>query len=266
MGSQSEKADRCKYFEGLFSPYIHGELKREDRSALAEHLHECETCSEQFGLAWKAAAQEATGAPLESRFGRRRPSRISLWLILMASLTGILVLGWSGILRSDRTRFPALKRRTIVDEELGRMIAVQTELLESMVDPLRGSQQTISHALRGEALDYFESLAKLRDSQEARASLEAHFHSLFRAVDPEVGGRSWDRREFLEELEKKGIPTAVPVTILSASPRVILCSVAWGERPAFAFLVREQLPGQEESRISASVPPFRLAYLLLSRP
>ena len=92
-------------------------------------------------------------------------------------------------------------------------------------------------------------------------------------MDPVIGGREWERREFLEDLDTSGLPPIVLVSVMSATRRVILCSITWGKRPAFAFLVREkagqrsETGGQRESAGPLSLEdPFLLTYLLLSRP
>ena len=88
-----------------------------------------------------------------------------------------------------------------------------------------------------------------------------------------IGGREWSRREWFEDLDRSGLPPIVLVSVLSATRQVLLCSITWGKRPAFAFLVREKkptppdaIPRSDARGIFSVEEPFRLTYLLLSRP
>jgi hypothetical protein len=155
------------------------------------------------------------------------------------------------------------------------MIAVQTELLKALVGPLRGAEEHVSHVARGAALDFFEKL-----DQAGRESVPsgreppwaASFHRDFRAADPEPGGRDWDRNEFLAKMLAEGMPKVVLVRVHSAFRQVMLCTVTWGERPAFGWLLRDPLgevtPGEDAGGADRGPvdAPFRLAYLLFSRP
>ncbi len=273
-----EQVDRCKYFEGLFSPYISGDLDSVDRKALAQHLHECESCSENFRLSWQAATGFQNNG---SRFGsratksrRRRGGRPVVWLLLFFSLVGLIAMALLGpfdaqgeglreMAGGGKTRVKGPK--PLIQEEIGRMIAVQTRLLEALVDPLRGTEQQVSHAERGAAMDFFEALAKRtkawqqnRGPQTGKA-FESCFHPLFRAVDAGPGGRSFDRGEFLGTLYQQGIPPVVLVQVKATTRDTLLCTLAWGKRPAYGFLLKD--PKAQKGQLQ-----YHLAYLMLSKP
>ncbi|HHI79054.1 MAG TPA: zf-HC2 domain-containing protein [Planctomycetes bacterium] len=276
-----EQVDRCKYFEGLFSPYIEGELDSVDRKALAQHLHECETCSENFRLSWQAATGfRNSGRRFGSsrkKSGNRRGGRPVVWLLLFFSLVGLIAMAILGPFDSGGRGLREMAQggggreqrslgpKPLIQEEIGRMISVQTRLLEALVDPLRGTQQQVSHAQRGAAMDYFETYQKRSEAWKAQKNdqtgkaFESCFHPLFRAVDAGPGGRSFDRGEFLGSLYQKGIPPVVLVQVKAATRDTLLCQLAWGKRPAFAFLLK--VPDSQPGHLR-----YRLAYLMLSKP
>ncbi len=293
-----DRVERCRYFENLFSPYIAGDLDGPERRALAQHLHECEACAETFRLSWQAATG-LKGDALRRRpreGGTRLPSRRALWLVTLFCLAGLFVLGSVGLLEGDGRGLgeevgERAAPRRLVDERLARLIAVQTDLLASIVEPLRGARGRVSHAARGEAMDYFEALASLRarllkagsgsgaeegSSPQARGpegrpafpSLAEAFHPFFRAVDPLPGGRAWSRAEWLEEWAKQPLPEAVLVSVDHADRRAILCTITWGKRPALAFLLRRGMEPPEGVRPGPgeTFEPFVLAYLLFAKP
>lgn len=256
--------DRCGYFENLFSPYIDGSLDAPERKALAEHLHDCEGCAEQFGLTWrKVASQASAGSTPPTGRPRRRNSNTGLWLLALLCLSGVVVLGAMGLLDtggggSSLDLFQSRTRGKLQDQ-LAEMVSVQTDLMKALVGPLRDEEPTVTHAARGEAKDYFERLTSRRGQEEGDPMWEADLHPLFRAADPAPGGRDWSRREFVEKLNQGGLPPVLLVRVVSAFRDVIFCQVTWGERPAYAWLLREA--PQAEREIA-----FRLGYLLFSRP
>lgn len=257
--------DRCRYFEGLFSPYIDGGLDDAERRALADHLHECERCTQQFGLSWRRAT--ARLRPKSSEKGRRK-SGSGVWILAIASLLGVSLLGAMGFLdASENGRFDPLGRtaKNAMDEELGRMLHVQTSLLEAVVDPLRGTRQTISHAARGQARDFVERLEAIRSSERTGLELLEDFseiiHPLLRVTDPQPGGRTWNRIEWLEEVGREGIPAVVLVEVVSAFREVLFVRLTWGKRPAYAWLLPEV-----EGEKSSSTTRFVLSFLLFAEP
>ncbi len=273
-----EQVDRCKYFEGLFSPYISGDLDSVDRKALAQHLHECEPCSENFRLSWQAATGFHQNG---NRFGsgrkksrRRRAGRPVVWLLLFFSLVGLIAMAILGPFDSRGGNLRDIagggeKRvvgpKPLIQEEIGRMIAVQTRLLEALVDPLRGTEQQVSHAERGAALDFFEAFERRTKAWQKNKNpvtgkaFESCFHPLFRAVDTGPGGRSYDSAEFLGTLYQKGIPPVVLVQVKATTRDTLLCTLAWGKRPAYGFLLKD--PKAQKGQLQ-----YRLAYLMLSKP
>jgi hypothetical protein len=154
--------------------------------------------------------------------------------------------------------------KPLIQEEIGRMMSVQTRLLEALVDPLRGTEQQVSHAERGAAMDFFEAFEKRtkawqknKGDREGKA-FEACFHPLFRAVDSGPGGRSYDRGEYLGTLYQKGIPPVVLVQVKATTRDTLLCTLAWGKRPAYGFLLKDSKAEKGELQ-------YRLAYLMLSK-
>ncbi|MCA8969929.1 MAG: zf-HC2 domain-containing protein [Planctomycetes bacterium] len=259
--------DRCRYFEGLFSPYIAGGLDEVERHALAEHLHACEVCSQQFGISWRrATASIAKERPQPTR--TRSRSRAGLWLLVVSTLVGVTVLGAMGLLdAAEGKRFDPLGRgqQRAMDEELGRMLHVQTALLEAVVEPLRGARQTVSHAARGAAQDFVERVEAIRNESkpvlEVLAKLDAEFHPLLRVTDPAPGGRSWNRMEWLEAVGREGMSPVILVEVVAAYRDVIFARITWGKRPAFAWL----LP-IEDAGAAGPVQRFVLAFLLFAEP
>lgn len=258
--------DRCRYFEGLFSPYIAGGLDDEERRALADHLHECERCSQQFGLSWRRATSSFKSAPREKK--KRRSSGSGLWILAIASLLGVSLLGALGFLdAAEGKRFDPLGRsaKRAMDEEIGRMLHVQTALLEAIVDPLRGTRQTISHAAKGQARDFVDGIEKIRSSDrkglEALEDFAKLVHPLLRVTDPQPGGRSWNRIEWLEAVGREDLPAVVLVEVVSAFREVVFVRLTWGDRPAYAWL----LPEPEASE-SSTTRRFVLSFLLFAEP
>ena len=256
--------DRCGYFEGLFSPYIAGDLDDAERRALAEHLHDCERCTQQFGLSWRRATSRISAVKPGSETKRKRRKRGSgLWILAIASLLGVSLLGAMGYLDAAESQHldpfqRGAQRR--MDEELGRMLHVQTALLQAVVEPLRGTQQTVSHAQRGLARDFVEALEALRgkagaSKQDLRRGFEELAHLLLRVSDPGPGGRSWTRAEFLESIEREGLPPVVLVDVVSAFREVLFLRMTWGKRPVYAWLLRG--PDSEEAAGS-----FQLAFMV----
>lgn len=257
-------ADRCRYYEGLFSPYIAGGLEDDERRALAEHLHECEHCSQQFGLSWRQAAAKFRSAKSpEKKRGRR--SGNGLWILAIASLVGVSLLGAIGLLdASEGQRFDPFGRsnKMAMEEELGRMLHVQTTLLEAVVDPLRGTRQTISHAARGQVRDFVDRINALQEAPTPQAQLEgftAMMHPLVRVTDPQPGGRSWNRVEWLESVARDGVEPVVLVEVVSAYRDVLFVRMTWGDRPVFVWLLPEV-----ESEDSNEVRRFVLGFMLFA--
>ena len=263
--------DRCRYFESLFSPYIAGDLDGHDRRALADHLQGCEDCAERFGQSWrKATARLSEKQQQTSRRGRRSSS--GLWLLAIVCLAGVAALGAMGLLDEGESGsgldiFQAKKRRQY-DEEVARMIAVQTELLKAVVEPLRGGNNHVSHAARGEARDFVEALRALeRDKQKQPAAdwlgrVNATLHTSFRATEPGRGGKDWDREAFLGELHANGLPRVVLVEVVAAYRDVNFVRVTWGDRPAFAWLLRKE--SDEGTEPAEGTPSHVLAYLVFA--
>jgi hypothetical protein len=268
MDPEAEKS-RCQYFESLFSPYIDGTLDEVERKALAEHLHECEACAQRFGLTWREVTNKVAGDPATRRLRGVRRRSSGIWVLAIFCLAGVTALGAMGLLDNADSGSDLFHRqdRALVGEEIARIIDVQTELLKAVVEPLRGADHHISHATRGEAMDFFQRL-QASGSRSVPPGTEpawtAEFHRLFRAADPCPGGRDWDREEFLGDLAKTGLPRMVLTRVVSGYRSVIFCEVTWGERPAFAWLVRERAEADEPP--SEEPRPFRLAFLVLSEP
>lgn len=303
--------DRCRYFEGLFSPYIAGGLDEEERRALAEHLHACERCSQQFGLSWRRASARLSKASTTKSTARAKSASNGsrgLWVLAIASLLGVSFLGAMGLLdASEGGGLDPLNRgqKRRMDDEIARMIHVQTTLLESVVEPMRGTRQTVSHAARGHARDFVESLTALGFGAQASSSAAASardtaaaeelptkdareeakrkiiefksvLHPLLRVRDPQPGGRNWNRAEWIEALLRDGAPPVVLVEVVSAYREVLFVRLTWGDRPAFAWLLRseeseESSADSESSAESADastakqelrVPDFQLAFLV----
>lgn len=235
--------DRCRYYEGLFSPYIAGGLDERERHALANHLHGCEPCSERFGASWRQATARFSLPSLKSKAATTK-SRAGLWILIASTLLGVLVLGAMGFLdASEGKRFDPLGRQQsqAMEEELGRMLHVHTALLEAVVEPLRGARQVIPHAARGQARDFVERLEGIRKSEDVLLTklerIDREFHPLLRVSDPTPGGRTWNRMEWLEALGRDGLPATVLVEVVAAYRDVIFARVTWGPRPAFAWLL-----------------------------
>ncbi len=275
--------DRCRYFEGLFSPYIDGELETGDRRALAEHLHNCESCSQKFGYTWRGLAKDPSNDS-GRRFGtgkrkKKGNQRRTLWMVMLASAVAVIYLfGNDGKFGSNSGRgFNIPRGRTIVDEEVARMMALNNRVIGRLVDALDVSGLHVSHAARGEARDFFEALGKA-DPEETRI-LAPFFHSLFRAVDTKGFQRiERDVKSMLSHLNASGMPQVVLVEVKSADRNALLCSITWGKRPAYAWLVREapqdsKAEGQKEedpeegdSEKPSFEGTFRLAELWFRTP
>ena len=262
--------DRCRYFESLFSPYIAGGLDGQDRRALAEHLQGCENCAERFGQSWRKATARLTEKQPLTR--RRRRGSTGLWLLAIVCLAGVAALGAMGLLDEGESGsgldiFQSKKRRRY-DEEVARMIAVQTELLKAVVEPLRAGGSHISHAARGEARDFVEAIRGLERSKSTKAAADwlarvnATLHPSFRAAEPGRGGKDWDREAFLGELHRNGLPRVVLVEVVAAYRMVNFVRITWGDRPAFAWLLRKEF--DEGVEASEGSPSHLLAYLVFA--
>jgi len=272
MEASRDDVDRCKYFEGLFSPYIEGGLDTEQRQALAEHIKDCESCSEKFGMSWRALAQADTNP---KRFGsaRRRsrsfPQARLLWFLLAASLIGLLMLSASGLLGEGAGLSPLRRGKKsaprLVDEELARMLTLDNRLLTAMVEVLQRPGQTISHAARGEARDFVDAWnleqELLVDRELASNRL---LHSLFRAVDLAPGGAQWDRQAWIQEL-RKGRPKLVLISVDHFTRDSLALTAALGDRAARLILVREEVEGEELAK-GQRADALRLAWLALEKP
>ncbi|MEZ5990294.1 MAG: zf-HC2 domain-containing protein [Planctomycetota bacterium] len=247
----AEQADRCKYFEGLFSPYMAGELASEERQALAEHIRACESCSEAFGLAWKAFARVDVD---KGRFGRGRATdrrgasqRRMLWVLCLVSLAGLVLLsaaGWIG----GQGRNPLREGKTpvglLVDESLAEMLTLQTRLMKALSEPVIAPPERIPHAAQGEVRDFVEAWSARPEPGPAReALLDRALHRMFRAVDLAPGGREWDRLEMLGEW-RAAMPRLVLVEVEHASRDTATVKLVVGDRPARAVLVREPRDGE----------------------
>lgn len=284
--------DRCRYFEGPFSPYIAGGLDEEERRALAEHLHGCERCSQQFGLSWRRATSRIADTKAKTRPKARNRSG-GLWVLAIASLLGVSLLGAMGLLDATEGRGLDPMQRGVqrkMDDEIARMIHVQTTLLEAVVDPMRGTRQTITHAARGHAKDFVERLRragtaapKSAKMEEGLAELKALFHPLLRVRDPQPGGRNRNRAEWIEASLRDGIPPVVLVEVVAAYREVVFARITWGDRPTLAWLLRtpddatggDKQSGTAESEAGTSaeaqqdaesappsIPAYQLAFLV----
>jgi len=257
---RSEPERGCTYYERLFSPYIHGGLDSNQRVELADHLRDCERCSEQFGAAWKVATAATAGEITDAaRYYPRPISPLILWVALVLGCLGVAIFSWS-----DFTPRPDPLRSIATDERVTRLLEVQTDLLDSMVDPLRGVEHRVTAEVKSEVVGFFQSLRKAKQLSNATGTGFAdHLHEFFRACDPAVGGRVWSREEFMLDLAGGALPAVTLVSVINASRRFVLCRVTWGQRPAFAILTRGRKPSPEIFDASA---PLRLTYLLMSRP
>lgn len=268
--AQPYSPERCRYYEGLFSPYIQGQLDADTRRALAEHLHECEGCAERFGLAWRAEATEKAGGEL-SPVGERLKTTVGpgrrrlLWILIAACGFGVvLLLGRGEGFGQSELPLPSPQRR--VDEEIARTLALQNRLLEVLVEPLRGAELHVSHAARGEARDWFESFERAREKGVGDAA--RRLHSLVRTIDQSPGGGKRDREAILATWQRDGIPHLVLVEVRDATRQTLLCRATWGVRPVYLFLVREEQPGDGEGGeiFGPGWPPMRLALALFTEP
>lgn len=259
-------ADRCRYFKGLFSPYITGRLEPPEGRALAEHLQHCEVCSGEFGRVWREAATAAAGRiPFERRRRRPLPGGLGIWLLLIGSFLGILVLGVIGLL--DRSKglpggpLVGVGVRSVDTNEISRVLDVQATLMKAILAPLLEAEHPVGEADRAAAAAFFASLTA---PAGGRAGVEPawyeRFHRLFRAFDLAPGARDWDRTDFLRRLSAQGLPPVVLVSVRSALERVLVCQVAWGERAAIAWLL------DEERRVRQKGAGYRLLLLLFVRP
>lgn len=269
MEASRDDVHRCKYYEGLFSPYIEGDLIPEQRQALAEHIRDCETCSEKFGLSWRALAQaDANPKRFGSTKSRRRvaPQGRLLWILLAASLIGLLLLSASGMLGEGAGLSPLRRGRKsapkLVDEELARMLTLDNRLLTALVEVLQRPDQVVSHAARGEALDFVGDWNQHRDLLVDR-ELASHvlLHSLLRAVDLAPGGLEWDRKSYLQSL-RDGRPKLVLVTVDHVTRDSLSLTAAYGERSARLILVREEFEGEELAE-GQRADRLRLAWIAL---
>lgn len=271
MEASRDDVHRCKYYEGLFSPYIEGELEADQRQALADHIRDCEACSEKFGLSWRALAQADPNPKRFSVKNRRRgfPQTRLLWILLAASLIGMLLLSASGMLGEGAGLSPLRRGKKsaprLVDEELARMLTLDNRLLTAMVEVLQRPDQTISHAARGEARDFVESWNRSEELLVDR-ELASHLllHSLLRVVDLAPGGVEWDRKAFLQEL-REGRPKLVLVSVDHVTRDSLALTAAYGDRSARLILVREEFEG-EVLREGRRADRLRLAWLALTRP
>ncbi len=272
MEASRDEVHRCKYYEGLFSPYIEGDLEPQQRQALAEHIKDCETCSEKFGMSWRALAQ-ADSNP--KRFGARAKRKRSLpqsrllWILLGASLIGLLLLSASGLLGEGAGLSPLRRGRKsaprLVDEEIARMLTLDNRLLTAMVEILQRPDQTISHAARGEAKDFVDRWNLQQDLLVDR-ELASHLllHSLLRAVDLAPGGLEWDRKSYLQKL-REGRPKLVLISVDNVTRDSLALTAAYGERAARLILVREEFTGEELSD-GQRADRLRLAWIALTKP
>ncbi|PIE23337.1 MAG: hypothetical protein CSA62_08045 [Planctomycetota bacterium] len=270
-------ADHCRYFEGLFSPYIHGNLDAETRRALAEHLHECEFCAERFGLAWRAEATQAAGGQL-SPVGKRlrgtmpRGRRRFLWVVIGASLIGMLVFAGRGGGFGNSRGFELANPDKLFEEEIGRTIQVQNRLLEVLARPLESADLKPSHAARGEARDWFQAWSKAR--REGLSSVLPLIHSYVRLFDCRPGGEQLGSRQLVGDAEKPGrwsqgkVPDLVLMQLRDATRDAMFCEAICDRQPAYVFLVRERPMGQKQAPADhvGSWPPLRLAMVLLTEP
>jgi hypothetical protein len=276
LGPETEdsafSAERCRYFEGLFSPYIAGDLDLDSRRALAEHLHQCEACAERFGLAWKAEATEKAGGQLSPVGQRLRPKvgglrRRMLWV--MVAVCGFAVVMLMNQRNSGggfgQSAIPVPSGRALLDEEVGRTIALQNRLLEVLVEPLQGQERPISHSARGEARDWFESFGRAR--AQGIGELVPMLHSLARVIDSRPGGNLIDRNQIVQSWREEGqAPDLVLVEVRDATRETTFCQGTWGGSPAYFFLVREKQQGDAASARVGSWTPLRLALVLLTTP
>lgn len=261
-GPDKEKIDRCRYFQDLFSPYIHGELVGSDRRALAEHIRDCEHCSEKFGLSWKAIG--AAVGDLR-RFGksrvRGRPKSIRAWVTMGLVAVALLLLWSSGMTGSRRGLADVLGERgshgTI--HSMGEIVGVLYRMLRVATDPPPGSA-VVSNASRAEMRGFFRDLVEAGKTKDIR-EIEWLFHGQFRAVDNRGDGRDWSRDEFLIEINERGLPNLLPVSVHNASRNAIYLSLAWGDRAANAILLRKESDDPHGTERNG----FKLTYLLFTR-
>jgi len=272
MEASRDEVHRCNYYEGLFSPYIEGDLETDQRQALADHIRDCEACSEKFGLSWRALAQ---ADPNPKRFKPRTNRRSSfpqvrlLWILLAASLIGLLLLSASGMLGEGAGLSPLRRGKKsaprLVDEELARMLTLDNRLLTALVEVLQRPDQTISHTAHGEALDFVDRWNRGEELIVER-ELASHLllHSLLRAVDLAPGGGEWDRKSYLYQL-RGARPKLVLISVDHVTRESLALTTAYGDRSARLILVREDFEGEELAE-GQRADRLRLAWLALTKP